>query len=188
MRGNLYAQDIRNIFDDLNDMIGYSIQNGELHEGNMQLILAGSAPLIYNDWIPYGTDDIDYVSCTSQWLSERLPVFGVNNRILAYGDCWTYNYEDRLQLMYENDYLVVYQMCLEDLIFMKLTRWGDNDIEDVAAILANESVSVDLDFLRYLIYNEEEARGAGMNDRRYNELLAAYDDFLSRLETGKWSV
>lgn len=185
MRGNLFSDDIEESFEDLDIIIKEAIYSGELPEGQIELIVAGSAPLIYNNWIPFGTDDIDYISCTSQWLTQFFPEYSINSRIHAYGDSWTYNYEDRLELLYQGKYLVVYNMSLEDLLFMKLTRWSDNDIRDIEALI-NNGIVIDFDFLHFLIYDEEEARGAGMSQRSYDELLYAYEELLLRIEQDDW--
>lgn len=185
MRGNLHIDEIKEIFVQLDQKIANATQNKELREGKCKIFLAGSAPLIYNSWIQFGTEDIDCVGCTTKWLYNIFPEFHINTQINTYGDMFPYNYEDRIVLMYSSEYLEIYQMCLEDLLFMKLGRWSSNDIEDVGNMLDNK-VEIDLDFLNFLIYDEEEARGAGMTDRKYSELCLAYEDFLTRIETNNW--
>lgn len=70
---------------------------------------------------------------------------------------------------------------------MKLSRWSDNDIADIGAMI-NSGTEIDFDFLNYLVYDDEEARGAGMSDRTYDNLLFAYNDMLDRKKRNDWQV
>ena len=190
MRGNIGAHEIQEIFNsidkEIDDMLlldPYALYNA--HDGvpidafsTLHIVLCGSAPLIYTKCITACTNDIDFVYCSSHKARNLLSRYYVNAQSLTYCDCLPYNYEDRLVNIYNGMHLQVNSMSVEDLMFMKLCRWEKNDIEDFADILANQNVN--LDFLKFLLYDEEESRGAGMSDRQYSQLLYNYKDFTER--------
>lgn len=109
MRGSLTPKDIVSLIEALDAAVGDAMSCLLPDDSNrVSLVVAGSAPLMYRGWIPYTADDIDYISCSSSWAAVNiLPQYHCNNRIQAFGDSWTYNYEDRLELLCEGEWLDV---------------------------------------------------------------------------------
>lgn len=87
-----------------------------------------------------------------------------------------YNFEDRLvELDIETTSVRFVVPSLEDLVIMKLYAQRPNDIQDVESAAKADLINWDL--LEYLVYNDDEARASTNIERRYNEMVDAFERF-----------
>jgi hypothetical protein len=121
------------------------------------------------------TRDIDVLT-VPQELAEILVNYHMNTAVAAHIDSLPYNYEDRLvDLPFENTFLHYQRPSLEDLIVTKLYAMRPPDIKDLRS---PEVVShIDWELLEHIVYDKNEAVASALNERKYGEMVQAYEDY-----------
>ena len=146
----------------------------------MPVVIAGGSAFILREVTNRPvTHDVDVLQADGR-LAELLASYPmVNGDISAFSDSIPYNYEDRLvSLGYPTKAIEYLVPSLEDLAVMKLYAWRPNDVSD----LTNEAflARVDWGLLEYLVLDPDEAHASCLSERRYQEMLATYKQFVGR--------
>jgi len=140
-----------------------------------KVIVVGSSSLIIKELIIRATNDTDILEAPAQ-LMPLLEKYHMNTRVVAYLDSFSYNFEDRLELLPIAGRIIdYYSPSLEDLLISKLYRNEKYDLEDYKSILASTSLNWEL--LERLVYDENEARASMMIPRHYEDMVYAYRAF-----------
>ena len=103
----------------------------------------------------------------------------VNGGVAAFADQIPYNFEDRLASLDVNTKAVNFVTpSTEDLVVMKLYAERPNDMQDIES--AARKNAIDWELLEKLVYDNNEASAATLSQRRYKEMVSAYERFKAR--------
>ena len=143
------------------------------------VIVGGSAFLLHDLTKRPTTHDVDVLSC-HEALREIISNYRALNRtVSAYMNQIPYNFEDRLiRVDVETITVDFLTPSLEDLAVMKLYGWRPNDQEDLES--APFLSRLDWNLLDKLVYDPDEARASALSQRRYDEMVAIYDNYAKR--------
>ncbi|MCL2046675.1 MAG: DUF6036 family nucleotidyltransferase [Oscillospiraceae bacterium] len=139
------------------------------------LIIVGGSALILHKLRTIATHDIDSIGVSKE-LYPLLEKHDINTRAQAYINCFPYNYEDRLKLVFQGRKIDVYVVSLEDAVIAKLYASRPVDIVDITD--SNVLMNLDWDKLEFLATDESEAWSSRLNDNSYNIFLDAYKDYV----------
>lgn len=153
-----------------------SLVFGELSE-RLRVVVAGGSAFMLRDLTRRPvTHDIDLLESASQLreIMAHYPV--VNSHMAAFCDSIPYNFEDRLvPLDMETKAILYLTPSLEDLVVMKLYAWRPNDVADITSPSVLEAI--DWGVLERLIYDPMEAQASCLSERRYQELVATFEQY-----------
>ena len=147
-------------------------------ERRFLMVIVGGSALILLEVIPRTTHDIDVLSVPSE-IVDLLEKYDMNTQVQSYINHFPYNYEDRLvALPVKGRRIDFYTASLEDIVIAKLYSLRDQDKDDIEspAVLR----ALDWDLLEHLATAEEEAYSSALNDRRYQDFRASYDEYVRR--------
>ena len=141
------------------------------------IIIVGGSALILQKYRTNATQDIDSISVSKE-LYPLLEKYDINTRVQAYINCFPYNFEDRVSMVFEGRKVDVYTASLEDVIIAKLYASRSVDIFDIT----DDEVlkSVDWGKLNYLATDESEAWSSKINENSYNMFLDSYKEYVRR--------
>ena len=139
------------------------------------LVIVGGGALILMGYIPRSTHDFDVLSA-SRVLHELLCKYDMNTHVVAYGNNFPYNYEDRLNLIWSGKKIDFYTASLEDIVIAKLCADRPQDKEDVIAV----AKFLDWDVLEHLAIDDNELKSSILNDRNYYDFVNSYHEFTRR--------
>lgn len=144
------------------------------------VVIVGGASFMLRDLTSRQvTHDIDVLSTDDIVRGVLAHYPNVNENVGVYNDQIPYNFEDRLvDLPVETQVVRFVSPSAEDLIVMKLYAERPNDIQDIDA--AAQQNLIDWELLEHLVYDKGEARASTNIDRRYNEMVDAYERFKER--------
>lgn len=141
------------------------------------VIIVGGAAFLLKDFTKRRvTYDIDILSVDTVVRPVILAYPEANQSVSAYMDQIPYNFEDRLiELNIGARSVRFVTPSLEDLIVMKLYAQRPNDVQDIKS--AAEADLIDWDLLEHLVYDNNEAKAAMNIERRYKEMVDAFERF-----------
>ena len=143
-----------------------------------RLVIAGGSALILLETITRATHDIDALDVSPEIVS-LLRKYDINTNVVAYLSNFPYNYEDRLvPLNIGGRRIDFFTVSLEDIIIAKLYSGRDTDLQDIND--ENLLKAIDWNRLDYLATDENEAQLSAMNEYRYKEFLACYQEYAKR--------
>lgn len=147
-------------------------------DSRFHLVIVGGSGLVLLETITRSTHDIDALDLSHELL-DLLEKYDINCRVQTYINNYPYNYEDRLvPIPISGKKIDFYTASLEDIVVAKLYSMRPVDRQD---IISPEVVSsVDWDRLAHLALSEDEARASALNERRYKDFLADYEEYVKR--------
>lgn len=120
------------------------------------VIVGASALLLYGLSRKGATKDVDIYEAEQSIQAALFADRDFNSRCNAYSQCLPYNFEDRLEKIDIDTFVLdVYVPSVEDLAVMKLYRWDQPDIIDLTA--PEFLTQLDWDQLHQLVYSPDEA-------------------------------
>ena len=143
-----------------------------------RMIIVGGSGLVLLGVITRATLDIDALEAPND-IRHLLSKYDANLRVAAYVSNFPYNYDDRLVLLPVGGREIQFFACsLEDIVIAKLYSPRDKDRQD----LVSEEVlnNLDWDRLKHLALDEDEAKASAMNERRYQDFLFDYREYVRR--------
>jgi hypothetical protein len=143
--------------------------------GDFRVVIVGGSALIYYDYIPRATEDIDVLNADSQIL-PILEAYDINSRAAAYETNFPYHYEDRLTVLFSGRKITFYTASLEDIVISKLCSNRPGDWSDVAAV----SGRINWVVLEKLARDEDELYSSILSPRSYADFLASYEEYERR--------
>ncbi|MGN0078427.1 MAG: DUF6036 family nucleotidyltransferase [Coriobacteriales bacterium] len=144
------------------------------------VLIVGGAAFMLRELTPRKvTHDID-VYHADKAVAEILCRYPqVNGGVAAHYDEIPYNFEDRLvRLEIGAKAIDFFTPSIEDLVVMKLYACRPNDLQDVDG--AAQCGLLDWGLLDRLVYNDDEAKASCLSERRYEEMIEAYEHFKRR--------
>ncbi len=145
------------------------------------VIVGGAAFLLRDLTCRSVTHDVDVLQST-QAIRQILKAYpAVNGAVASFADQIPYNFEDRLVALDIGAKAVSYMTpSTEDLVVMKLYAERPNDIQDIDSAAAQGKI--DWSLLDRLVHDPDEAQAAALSERRYKEMLSAYERFKERCQ------
>ncbi len=147
------------------------------------VVIVGGAAFMLKDVTRRGvTHDIDILQA-DRAIREILSHYpNINGTVAAYMDQIPYNFEDRLEVLDIGAKAITFLTpSTEDMAVMKLYAERPQDIQDLDS--ASASGQIDWALLERLVYDPDEAQASALSERRYREMVGAYQRFRGR--TGK---
>lgn len=143
-----------------------------------RLVIVGGSALILLETIARATHDIDALDVSGELLS-LLEKYDINTRVATYINHFPFNYDDRLvPLRLGGKRIDFFTASLEDIVIAKLYSARPTDRQDVIDPKVLEAL--DWDLLDILATAEDEAKASALNDFRYREFKATYDEYVTR--------
>ena len=143
-----------------------------------EMIVVGGSALILLNSISRATHDIDAINVPRD-LIELLDKYDINTQAETYINNFPYNFENRLvPIEMETRKIRFYTASLEDIVIAKLCSVRDTDRSD----LVEETIlrTLNWELLDYLATDEDELKASILNDWRYADFKANYDDYVRR--------
>ena len=143
-----------------------------------RMIIVGGSGLVLLGVISRATQDIDALEAPNE-IRHLLAKYDANLRVAAYVNNFPYNYDDRLVPLPVGGRKIQFYACsLEDIVIAKLCSPMDKDRQD---LLSEEVLNnLDWDRLKHLALDEDEAKISAMNERRYQDFLYDYREYVRR--------
>lgn len=138
------------------------------------VVVGGAAFLLLDSTDRTVTYDVDVYEADEalREILAQYPEF--NGSVAAYADHIPFNYEDRLTTLDIGAKAIDFVVpSAEDLAVMKLYADRPSDRIDVESAVRRGAIS--LDKLDQLVYGEDEAAASALNERRYREMIWAYE-------------
>ncbi len=152
---------------------------GEITPRPCVVIVGGAAFLLRDLTTRNVTHDIDVLMADSKMRGIIAHYPNINGTVASFSDQIPYNFEDRLiRIDLPSKAIEFLTPCTEDLIVMKLYAERPNDLLDIEG--AAKLDLVDWDLLEELVYSPDEARASALVQRRYREMVDAYERFKER--------
>ena len=142
------------------------------------MIVVGGSALILLNSISRATHDIDAINVPRD-LIDLLDKYDINTQAETYINNFPYNFETRLvPIEMETRKIRFYTASLEDIVIAKLCSVRDTDRSD----LVEETIlrTLNWELLDYLATDEDELKASILNDWRYADFKANYDDYVRR--------
>ena len=141
------------------------------------VVIVGGCAFLLNELTQRSvTHDIDILE-SSRVIRDILfarPI--VNGDVAAHADEIPYGFEDRLVPLPLETHCIEYTTpSLEDLVVMKLYAARPNDNADIRSPMVLQRL--DWTKLEHLVYGEDEARASVLSQRRYQEMVSAYEAY-----------
>ena len=153
--------------------------HGEASPKPCIVIVGGAAFLLRDLTTRTVTHDIDVLMADSKMRGIIANYPNINGAVASFSDQIPYNFEDRLERIPIPSRAIDFMTpCTEDLIVMKLYAERPNDLQDVDG--AAKQGLVDWDLLEELVYSPNEAQASALVQRRYREMVDAYERFKER--------
>ena len=140
-----------------------------------EMIVVGGSALILLNSISRATHDIDAINVPRD-LIDLLDKYDINTQAETYINNFPYNFETRLvPIEMETRKIRFYTASLEDIVIAKLCSVRDTDRSD----LVEETIlrTLNWELLDYLATDEDELKASILNDWRYADFKANYDDY-----------
>ena len=143
-----------------------------------KMIIVGGSGLVLLGVIARATQDIDALEASPE-IRHLLAAYDANLRVSTYINNFPYNFEDRLVPLPVGGRKIRFYSCsLEDIVIAKLYSPRTTDRQDIIA----ETVLKNLDWerLEHLALDEGEAKASALNERRYQDFLFDYQEYVRR--------
>lgn len=147
------------------------------------VVIVGGAAFMLRDITRRGvTHDIDILQA-DRAVREILSHYpNINGAVAAYMDQIPYNFEDRLEVLDIGARAITFLTpSTEDMAVMKLYAERPQDIQDLDSAAA--SGQIDWALLDRLVHDPDEAQASALSERRYREMVGAYQRFRGRAGT-----
>ena len=167
----LYKPDILDRMRYLDD----DVNSQDDSDGRYQVIIVGGGALVLHGYLARGTDDIDVLDAHRS-LYALMQAYDMNGDVNAYINSFPYNYIDRVELVWSGLKVDFYIASLEDIVVSKLCSSRPDDLKDIELLFDK----IDWDILDKLAHDEYEIKASSLNEFRYLDFLAAYEDFVKR--------
>lgn len=156
-----------------------SLTLGDSRAKPVVVIVGGAAFMLRDLTCRSITHDVDVLQAT-QAVRQILTAYpAVNGHVASFTDQIPYNFEDRLVSLEIGAKAIEYMTpSVEDLVVMKLYAERPNDVQDVDA--AAERGAIDWQLLDHLVYDSDESKASALSERRYREMVGAYERFCER--------
>jgi len=141
-------------------------------ESKYHVFIAGGGALILMDYTSRATSDIDVINATKA-LYELFGKYQMNCHIAAHINSFLFNYEDRVELIWNGEKIDFYTVSLEDIVVSKLCAGRPPDWDDLKVVAKH----IDWEKLKILISDEDEMRTLKMSSRQYSEFKYAYERY-----------
>lgn len=142
------------------------------------MVIVGGSALILLNAINRATHDIDVIE-TQNDLYELMEKYDINSNAKAYEDHFPYNYLDRVvPIQIETRKINFYSASIEDIVIAKLCSVRDTDRIDIES--ASVLNAIDWQLLEKLATDENELRASILSERRYDEFLYRYNEYVER--------
>ncbi len=152
---------------------------GEITPKPCIVIVGGAAFLLRELTTRTVTHDIDVLMADSQIREVISHYPNINGAVASFSDQIPYNFEDRLtRIAVPSKTIDFMTPSTEDLIVMKLYAERPNDLQDIDG--AAMQGLIDWDLLEKLVYDPNEAQASILAERRYHEMVDAYERFKER--------
>lgn len=144
------------------------------------MVVVGGAAFLLRDLTSRTvTHDIDVYMADGAVRDVMANYPNVNGAVAAFADQIPYNFEDRLVSLDLPTKAIDYVTpSTEDLIIMKLYAQRPNDMQDIESA-ANRNL-IDWNLLERLVRDPSEAAASALSERRYKEMVSAYECFIER--------
>lgn len=156
--------------------------SGALQEGQrVGIIIVGASALLLSDLSSKGaTKDVDVLRAEESVKPFLFRDTDFNGLCAAYEACLPYNFEDRIECIDLDTYVLdIYVPSLEDIVVMKLYRWEAPDIADLTA--PELLKKLDWVVLDHLVHSPEEAAASRCalpeQDRELKNLFHNYHTY-----------
>lgn len=147
-------------------------------ERRFTLVIVGGGALVLLDTISRATQDIDALDASKE-IQGLLSKYDINCDVQAYINNFPYNFEERLvPLRLGGQKIEFFTASLEDIVIAKLCSNRATDRQDV--IHPNVVKSINWALLEELATNEDEIKASVLNDRRYQDFLVNYEEYVRR--------
>ncbi len=143
-----------------------------------EMVVVGGSALILMNSISRATHDIDAINVPHE-LIGLLDKYDINTQAETYINNFPYNFESRLiPIELETRKIRFFTASLEDIVIAKLCSVRDTDRSD----LVEETVlrALNWELLDFLATDEDELRASILNDWRYADFKANYEDYKGR--------
>ena len=158
----------------LDEDVDLSIDGNE----TFHLVLVGGGALILQEYIRRATHDL-YAISVSPRIMNLLEKYDINCRVQTYINNFPYNFEDRLiPLKLDTKRIRFDTASLEDIVIAKLYSPRTTDQRDVETDTILRAL--DWNLLDQLANRENEAKASALNEYRYLEFKARYEDYVRR--------
>ena len=145
---------------------------------HFEMIVVGGSALILLNSISRATHDIDAINVPHD-LIGLLDKYDINTQAETYINNFPYNFESRLiPIDIETRRIRFYTASLEDIVIAKLCSVRDTDRSDLVEPTVLEKL--DWALLEFLATDEDELRASILNDWRYADFKANYDEYVGR--------
>jgi len=142
------------------------------------LVIVGGSGLVLLQALDRATHDIDAIDA-SRAIQHLLEKYDANLSAGTFINNFPHNFEDRLQKVpVGGRKIVFYTASLEDIVVAKLCSDRDTDRQDI--ISPTVLSRIDWELLKHLALDEDEAKASALNERRYNEFLYDYREYVRR--------
>lgn len=143
------------------------------------VIVGGAAFLLRDITVRQATHDVDVLQADEELRAILANYPEVNGRVAAFSDQIPYNFEDRLtRLDIGTQAIDILTPSVEDLVVMKLYAQRPNDLQDIDGAVS--SGKLDWRVLEHLVMDDDEAAASCLSERRYGELVRAYEALKAR--------
>ena len=143
------------------------------------VVIVGGAAFMLKDITRRGvTHDIDILQA-DRAVREILSHYpNINGAVAAYMDQVPYNFEDRLEVLDIGAKAITFLTpSTEDMAVMKLYAERPQDIQDLDSAASGQ---IDWALLDRLVHDPDEAQASALSERRYREMVGAYQRFRGR--------
>ena len=143
-----------------------------------RLVIVGGSALILLETITRATHDIDALDASPE-IVNLLDKYDINMRVSSFINNFPYNYDSCLVPLKVNGRRIdFYTASLEDVVIAKLCSARPTDRQDV--VHPDVLKSIDWDLLETLATAEDESKASALNEFRYNDFKATYDEYVKR--------
>ena len=143
------------------------------NERRIDIIIVGGSSLIIRGLLSRQTPDIDVLNFYHN-LESVFNKYDMNSRVLAFGESFAENYEDRLENVDIETKVINYKMIsLEDLVIMKLHSTRPKDKEDITS--PDVLTSLNWDKLDSIVQSGEV--DVSFNERQYRLFIENYEKY-----------
>jgi hypothetical protein len=167
----MFKEDIQDRMKRLDERVALEFEG----DGYFQIIIVGGGALVLRGYVTRATSDIDVLDADRRLLS-LMELYDMNGDVNAYIDHFPYNYEDRIEFVYEGQKIKYCTASLEDIVIAKLCSNRGDDLTDVELVIDK----INWELLEKLALDENEIKASIMCDRRYNDFVINYESIVRR--------
>lgn len=158
----------------LDEDIDAYIDEKNLKIRHLDIVIAGSSALVFNNIHIKKTEDIDIIKISNYISEELLEKYDMNTRVGGLENFFPYNYQDRIIKLNLKTFIADYYiLSLEDIAVAKIQADRGKDWEH----LKNEELlsRINWSLLKICALEMEDSL---LNDRQYQWFLSRYNYFV----------